>query len=126
VRDYDRHDLLGAGFAGYVFGLITACIVAMSAGGCASKNNVAAPKAALAGVVPIAVVSWPSPIRPKCEIPDMPQVPDVMLWKKLTEEEAPYVYVTQRALGELMVWNHDLKTWADAATKCLRLMSESP
>lgn len=129
MRSYDRHDMLGAGFAGFVFGLIAACILAMSVGGCASNaraNNAALPKGVLAGVVPIAVVSWPSPIRPKCEIPDLPDVPDVMMWKKLTEEESGYVYVTQRALAELVMWNKDAAHWAGAVTKCLRLMSESP
>lgn len=107
-------------FAGYVCGLLFAAAVAIVGGGCSK------PAPRVPGVLPVAVVAWPSPIKPKCEVADVPPVPDVFLWKKMTEEESGRVYVTERQLADLVVWNHDMTTWAGTVTHCLRLMTEAP
>lgn len=123
MRSYDRHDLLGAGFAGYVFGLITACILAMSTGGCARKPSPQKPT--LAGVLPVAVVSWPTPIRPDCVIPDLPEPPDVLLFEKPDDADLSRFYVTQRQLADLVQWHADVRHVMSAYATCLRKLSEA-
>ena len=122
MRSYDRHDLLGAGFAGYVFGLITACVVAMSVGGCAKTS----PLQPGARVIPVAITAWPSPIGPACALPDLPEPPNMMLFERPDEADLSRYYVTQRQLADLVQWHSDVRHVLTAYAECLRKLTERP
>jgi hypothetical protein len=105
-------------------GTIAVLVILAALLGC-HRNNLAPAKPQLPVVVPIAVVAWPSPLKPHCEVPDLPAVPDIFLWTKITDEEAGRVYVTQRQLADLVVWHNDVKHWGDQITKCVEKLSEN-
>ena len=113
-------DAAGIWFAGYVFGLLSACALAIGAGGCAA----AASKPQLPGVLPVAVVSWPAPIKPDCELSDLPQVPDVFIWTQISDDEASRIYITQRQLADLVVWLKDVQQWSGLTTRCLEKLAK--
>ncbi len=109
----------GAAFyAGFVYGMLAALAVCLLFGGCGGKQR------QLPGVLPVAITAWPSPIRPKCELPDLPQVPDVFVWTQISEEEAGRVYINQRQLADLVVWLKDVQMWSSLTTRCLEKMTE--
>ena len=116
--DDEYNTRAGIWFAGYVFGLLSACALAIVSGGCAAS------KPTLPGVLPVAITSWPSPIKPDCELSDLPQVPDVFIWTQISDDEASRVYITQRQLADLVVWLKDTQQWAGLVTRCLEKLAK--
>ena len=111
-----RREAVGFIYFGWVIGMLTALAWMLLAGGCAASKP---PASSLPGVLPVAVVSWPAPIRPQCDTSELPQIPDVFIWTKASEEESTRIYITQRQLADLVVWFKDVKQWADLQTACL-------
>lgn len=110
----------GAFFAGVVYGMLGALVVVLLFGGCAAS------KPALPGVLPVAITAWPSPIRPDCELSDLPQVPDVFIWTQISDDEASRIYITQRQLADLVVWLKDVQQWSGLTTRCLEKLTGPP
>lgn len=110
----------GSVYAGWVLGMLTALAWMLLAGGCAAKQK----PSSLPGVLPVAVVSWPAPIKQKCELSDLPAVPDVFVWTTIPDDEAGRIYITQRQLADLVVWMKDVWHWSGLATRCLEKLTE--
>lgn len=110
-RDY------GLIYVGWVLGWAAATLF-MLATGCSRP-----PAPQLPGVLPVAVVSWPSPIKASCQLSDLPDVPDVFVWTQIADEEASRIYISQRQLADLVVWMKDVRHWAGLQASCLRKLT---
>lgn len=99
---------------GWFIGWFCAGVLALlTIGGCAAR----APT--LPGVLPVAITAWPSPIKPQCQLSDLPQVPDVFVWTQIADEEASRIYISQRQLADLVVWMKDVHHWAGLYQRCV-------
>lgn len=79
-----------------------------------------------ARVVPVAVVAWPKTIRPECEIPEVPAVPDLRAFEAPNSPGLERIYVSQRQVGDMVAWQKDVKQWADQVNKCLGKLTQEP
>lgn len=73
--------------------------------------------------VPVAIVAWPKPIRPRCEIPDVPAVPELHVYQNPNGTLDRY-YVNRREVEDLVDWQKDVKLVLDAVGKCLGKLAD--
>lgn len=106
-------------FAGVVYGMLGALMIVLLCGGCMRQ---AAPT--MPAVLPVAITAWPAPIKPDCELSDLPQVPDVFVWTQISDEQSQRIYITQRQLADLVVWLKDVQQWSGLVTRCLEKLAK--
>lgn len=75
--------------------------------------------------LPVAVIAWPSPIRPTCDLAELPQQPPMPGHEAATDANAlERYYVNSRDVAAMTEWSFAVKKWADQITRCLGKMSD--
>lgn len=107
-----QFDLMWRPLLGIALGIVA--IILVLEAGCSSSSR----------VLPVAVVAWPSPIKPKCEIPELPTPPEIVSYESPTSAGLDHYYVTLRQIQDMIQWHADVRHWGDAVTKCLEKLSD--
>lgn len=67
--------------------------------------------------VPVAIVAWPSPVKPSCDLARPPAPPSLLL--PSIDDDRTRVYVTKRDVEDLKTWQISMLGWAEEITRCL-------
>lgn len=74
-------------------------------------------------VLPIAVVSWPSPIRPHCTLPELPPLPPLAAYTTTTGTALERTYVGVHELNDLRMWLAQASHLIVAQRACLEKLT---
>ncbi len=113
LRSRVYQSLSAAGLLGLVAAL------AYAASGCAPSPTTGWPKSALR----VAITQWPASYQPRCELPDLPEAPPLVVYERTDSVALERYYVARRDVEMLVEWNIDVKHWGDRVTACLAKLS---
>lgn len=75
-------------------------------------------------VVPIAVVSWPAPIRPSCYLDDDPDVPEITMYNAATTASQYYTPLMETA--KVVEYLRDVARVRKQERECLQKLITPP
>jgi hypothetical protein len=76
--------------------------------------------------VPVAIVAWPSPVRPDCYLPEITPPPKLTPFEKIDPLDAPRTYVRAADVHDFVAWAENLYQAHDLHRKCLQKLTGNP